>query len=98
MHNTLRRQTISDNLITADILQKLIEYTLNNVQDVMDFSQVEIVKLLLPKKLSNITIARIINELLPQAHATKGSVASLIRHIKSKDSLLDELLKEIGDV
>lgn len=98
MHNTLRRETISDNLITSEILFKLLNYVLSKVDDADNMSQTEIVNVLLPKKLSNITIAKIINILLPNAQATKGSVASLIRHIKSKGSMIDELLKDIGEI
>ncbi len=97
MSNTVsRRQTISDSLIDTETFYKLLNYTLTKVKDVNAVTQTEIVNILLPKKLSNITIAKVINVLLPEARATKGSIASLIKHIRSKNSLLDELLQDIG--
>lgn len=98
MFNTTRRETISDSLITNDIFLKLLNFVLSKANDVDNLSQTEIVNILLPKKISNVTMAKVINALLPDAQATKGSIASLIRHIKSKDTLIDELLKDIGDV
>lgn len=91
-----RRQTISDNMINEQTFYKLLNYTLTKVKDVNNINQTEIVNILVPKKLSNITIAKVVNVLIPEAKATKGSIASLIKHIKNKTSLLDELLQEIG--
>lgn len=90
-----RRQTISDNLITPEIQEKITIKVYEKVEDVYNFSQLEIVKIMLDMKLSNETIAKIVNKMLPNAHATKGSIASLIKHIRNSNSLLDELLEEL---
>lgn len=92
-----RRKTISDSLIDANTFYKLLNFTLTKVKDINDLKQTEIVSILLPKKLSNVTIAKVINTLIPVARATKGSVASLVRYIKGKSTLLDELLQDLGD-
>lgn len=98
MSNIMRRQTISDNLINDKIFEKLLNFTLANVKDQNNMSQIEIVNLLLPKKISNVTIARVINILLPNASATKGSVASLVNRIRGKNDLITELLQDLEDV
>ncbi|MCM1324190.1 MAG: hypothetical protein NC218_08505 [Acetobacter sp.] len=98
MSNTVRRQVISDNLIDTQVFCRLLNYTLSQVKDVDNMSQIEITKVLLPKRLSNVTIAKIINTLLPEASATKGSVASIVKNIRNNNNLLDELLQDIGDV
>lgn len=88
-----RRQTISDNLITPEIQDKIIAKVYEKVEDVYNVSQVEIVSIMLDMKLANETIAKIVNKILPNARATKGSIASLIKHIRSSSSLLNELLE-----
>lgn len=88
-----RRQTISDNLITTEIQDKIIAKVYEKVEDVYNVSQVEIVSIMLDMKLANETIAKIVNKILPNARATKGSIASLIKHIRSSSSLLNELLE-----
>ena len=88
-----RRQTISDNLITPEIQEKIIAKVYEKVEDVYNVSQVEIVSIMLDMKLANETIAKIVNKVLPNARATKGSIASLIKHIRSSSSLLNELLE-----
>ena len=50
---------------------------------------------MLDMNLSNETIAKIVNNMLPNAKATKGSIASLIKHIRNGNDLLKELLEEI---
>lgn len=88
-----RRQTISDNLITPEIQDKIAVKLYEQVEDVYNISQIEIVKLMLDMKLANETIAKIVNKMLPNAHATKGSIASLIKHIRNGNNLLNELLE-----
>ena len=73
-----RRQTISDNLITPEIQEKIA---------------VKLYEQVLDMKLANETIAKIVNKMLPNAHATKGSIASLIKHIRNGNNLLNELLE-----
>ena len=48
---------------------------------------------MLDMKLANETMAKIVNKMLPNAHATKGSIASLIKHIRNGNNLLNELLE-----
>jgi len=88
-----RRQTISDNLITPEIQEKIAIKLYEQVEDVYSISQVELVKLMLDMKLANETMAKIVNKMLPNAHATKGSIASLIKHIRNGNNLLNELLE-----
>lgn len=88
-----RRQTISDNLITPEIQEKIAIKLYEQVEDVYNVSQIELVKLMLDMKLANETMAKIVNKMLPNAHATKGSIASLIKHIRNGNNLLNELLE-----
>lgn len=88
-----RRQTISDNLITPEIQEKIAIKLYEQVEDVYNVSQIELVKLMLDMKLANETMAKIVNKMLPSAHATKGSIASLIKHIRNGNNLLNELLE-----
>lgn len=88
-----RRQTISDNLITPEIQEKIAIKLYEQVEDVYNISQIELVKLMLDMKLANETMAKIVNKMLPSAHATKGSIASLIKHIRNGNNLLNELLE-----
>lgn len=88
-----RRQTISDNLITPEIQEKIAIKLYEQVEDVYSISQIELVKLMLDMKLANETMAKIVNKMLPNAHATKGSIASLIKHIRNGNNLLNELLE-----
>ena len=95
LNKITRRQTISDNLITPEIQDKIAMKVYEKVENVYDLSQIEIVKIMLDMKLSNETIAKIVNKMIPKAHATKGSVASLIKHIRNGNNLLNELLEEL---
>lgn len=88
-----RRQTISDNLITPEIQEKIAVKIYEQVEDVYNISQIEIVKIMLEMKLANETMAKIVNKMIPHAHATKGSIASLIKHIRNGNNLLNELLE-----
>lgn len=88
-----RRQTISDNLITPEIQEKIAVKLYEQVEDVYNISQIELVNLMLNMKLANETMAKIVNKMIPDAHATKGSIASLIKHIRNGNDLLNELLE-----
>lgn len=88
-----RRQTISDNLITPEIQEKIAVKVYEQVEDVYNLSQIEIVKIMLNMKLANETIAKIVNKMIPNARATRGSIASLIKHIRNGNNLLNELLE-----
>lgn len=89
-----RRKTISDNLITDNVYENLLGYTFFKLQD-MEVTQMNIIKTLLPKNISNATIARIINDIILEARATKGSVASQIRSMNKQSTEVDELLADI---
>lgn len=90
-----RRQTISDSLITSEMQKKIAVKVLEKVEDIYNISQIELVRIMLDMKLANETIAKVVNNILPNARATRGSIASLVRHIRDKNNLLDELLKEL---
>lgn len=95
--NNKRRKVIDDKLITEDILGKIIAKVYATVDNPYDIGQQDIISVTLPLKLSNTTIARVINEMIPNSKATQGSVASLIRFMNRKDDMLDELLSKLEE-
>ena len=94
-----KRKIIMDRDITPTIFEKLKKKC---VQDSYTLSQKSIIEVLYPLGISNITISRVINDLLPEAKSTQGSVASMIRFIKTQHSSkqmaneLDRLLNSEG--
>ena len=96
--NAVRRKTINDNLITQDIIDKLVIYTYEHLEDIYEFSQADIVKTLISKttKLSNVTIARVIRAMLPESGATANSVNVIINRLKKRSNEIDELLNELN--
>ena len=94
-----KRKIIMDRDITPAIFEKLKKKC---VQDSYTISQKSIIEILYPLGISNVTISRVINELLPEAKSTQGSVASMIRFIKNQYSSkqmaneLDRLLNSEG--
>ena len=94
-----KRKIIMDKDITPTIFEKLKKKC---VQDSYTLSQKSIIEILYPLGISNVTISRVINELLPEAKSTQGSVASMIRFIKNQYSSkqmaneLDRLLNSEG--
>ena len=96
--NTVRRKTINDSLITQDIIDKLVIYTYEHLEDIYEFSQADIVKTLISKttKLSNVTIARVIRAMLPESGATSNSVNVIINRLKKRSNEIDELLNELN--
>lgn len=98
MMNTARRKTINDSLITQDIIDKLVIYTYEHLEDIYEFSQSDIVKTLISKttKLSNVTIARVIRAMLPESGATANSVNVIINRLKKRSNEIDELLNELN--
>lgn len=94
-----KRKIIMDRDITPTIFEKLKKKC---VQDSYTLSQKSIIEVLYPLGISNITISRVINDLLPEAKSTQGSVASMIRFIKNQYSSkqmaneLDSLLNSEG--
>lgn len=96
--DTVRRKTINDSLITQDIIDKLVVYTYEYLENIYEFSQTDIVKTLISKttKLSNVTIARVIRAMLPESGATANSVNVIINRLKKRSSEIDELLNELN--
>lgn len=96
--NTIRRKTINDSLITQDIIDKLVIYTYEHLEDIYEFSQTDIVKTLISKttRLSNVTIARVIRAMLPESGATANSVNVIINRLKRRSNEVDELLNELN--
>ena len=96
--DTVRRKTINDSLITQDIVDKLVVYTYEHLENIYEFSQTDIVKTLISKttKLSNVTIARVIRAMLPESGATANSVNIIINRLKKRRNEIDELLNELN--
>lgn len=96
--DTARRKTINDSLITQDIIDKLVVYTYEHLENIYEFSQTDIVKTLISKttKLSNVTIARVIRAMLPESGATANSVNVIINRLKKRSNEIDELLNELN--
>nr|DAQ08511.1 MAG TPA: hypothetical protein [Caudoviricetes sp.] len=88
-----RRKTINDNEVTDEIFSRIIDKLIDKFLTSEDeLSQHNIIKALLPLKLSNNMIARIIKFLLPNSNPTSGSVASQIRAMGKKSNQTQELL------
>ena len=64
-------------------------------RDNIEVTQHNIIKILLPMKFSNTMIAVFINDLIPEANATRGSVATQINYLKRKRNATEMLLDEI---
>lgn len=87
-----RRKTISDKLITDDIIKKLaIKCAALNTRR-------EIVLKLLELNLSNAAMARVINNTIPYAQATGNSVAAIVNQIRKENSEVDNLLQDMEDL
>lgn len=88
-----RRKTINDSEVTAEIFNKITDKLIDKFLTSGDeLSQHNIIKSLLPLKLSNNMIARIIKFLLPDSNPTSGSVASQIKAMERKSNQSQELL------
>lgn len=90
-----RRQTIPDDMITEETLGKIIEKFLIERDDIQDIAQKDVVEFSLPLKLSNKTIARLINALIDGANATAGSVNQLIRFKNKQNDKNQKMLSEL---
>lgn len=93
-----KRKVINDKDISPSLYEKL---KLKCLSLGFELKQKDIIEVLYPLNISNITMARIINELVPDAKATQGSVASMIRFLKqfkSSKQLADELDKMLDDM
>lgn len=93
---TTRRKTINDNQITSEIYNKILLKLYERFEaKQIEITQQNIIKMLLPLKLSNNMIARYVREIMIDSKATAGSVAIQIRQIEKKKHQQDELLQII---
>lgn len=93
MTGTTRRKTIADNEITKEILDIIMEKMFEKfTKEEIELSQQNIIKTLLPLKLSNNMIAKVIKELIPDSNPSAGSVAIQIRNINKKKNMTQQLL------
>lgn len=93
MAETTRRKTISDDEITKEILDKIMSKMFEKfTREELELTQQNIIKTLLPLKLSNNMIAKVIKEFIPESNPSAGSVAIQIRNINKKRSTTQELL------
>ena len=93
MTGITRRKTIADNEITKEILDIIMEKMFEKfTKEEIELSQQNIIKTLLPLKLSNKMIARVIKELIPDSNTSAGSVAIQISNINKKKNTTQQLL------
>lgn len=98
-----KRKVIEDKLITPQVFSDIVTKVYSEVENIYQIKQREVINILLPLHLGNKTIARVINEVIPNAKATQGSVASMIRFMNSnkqnseQQQLINMLLKELKE-
>lgn len=93
MTGTTRRKTIADDEITKEILDIIMQKMFEKfTKEEIELSQQNIIKTLLPLKLSNKMIAKVIKELIPDSNPSAGSVAIQIRNINKKKNTTQQLL------
>lgn len=93
MAEVTRRKTISDDEITKEILDKIMNKMFEKfTREELELTQQNIIKTLLPLKLSNNMIAKVIKEFIPDSNPSAGSVAIQIRNINKKRSTTQQLL------
>lgn len=92
----MKTKVIRDSMITDEIFDKLIGKVYVELAD-KDITQINIYNVLHPLKISNTTIAKVINILIPEARATANSIQSLLTSKKKQRSnpMIDELLSEL---
>ena len=91
-----KRKTISDKIINEELYAKALYSLCSKLErDNIEVTQHNIIKILLPMKFSNTMIAVFINDLIPEANATRGSVATQINYLKRKRNETEMLLDEI---
>lgn len=96
MTEVTRRKTISDDEITKEIFDKIMNKMFEKfTQEELELTQQNIIKTLLPLKLSNNMIAKVIKEFIPDSNPSAGSVAIQIRNINKKRSATQQLLSLI---
>lgn len=91
-----KRKIISDKMINEELYAKALYSLCSKLErDNIEVTQHNIIKILLPMKFSNTMIAVFINDLIPEANATRGSVATQINYLKRKRNETEMLLEEI---
>lgn len=92
----MKTKVIRDSMITDEIFDKLIGKVYIELAN-KEVTQMNIYNVLHPLKISNTTIAKVINLLIPNASATANSIQSLLTSKKKQRSnpMLDELLSEL---
>ena len=93
----VKRKVINDKDISPRLFSKL---KLKCLSLGFELRQKDIIETLYPLNISNTTMARVINDLIPEAKATQGSVASMIRFLKTSETskkMADELDKLLDD-
>ena len=91
----MTKTKVLDSLITEETLDKIVSLVYDMVPDVFNYKQKDIVKALTNTNLSYATIARVVNKMLPSSKATRGSIAQMVRLIKSQGTIERELLDEL---
>ena len=92
-----KRKIINDRDISPSLFEKLKKKC---QMSCVELKQKNIIEVLYELNLSNVTIARVINDLVEGANATQGSVASMIRFLKTSQTSqkmaqeLDKLLED----
>ena len=93
MTGVTRRKTIADSEITKEVLDVIMGKMFEKfTKEEIELSQQNIIKTLLPLKLSNKMIAKVIKELIPDSNPSAGSVAIQIRNINKKKNTTQQLL------
>ena len=91
-----KRRVIPDKIINEELYAKALYSLCSKLErDNIEVTQHNIIKILLPMKFSNTMIAIFINDLIPEANATRGSVATQINYLKRKRNETEMLLDEI---
>lgn len=91
-----KRRVIPDKIINEELYAKALYNLCSKLErDNIEVTQHNIIKILLPMKFSNTMIAIFINDLIPEANATRGSVATQINYLKRKRNETEMLLDEI---
>jgi len=86
-----RRKTIPDECITLEQYKNILGRVCETIMlDDDELSQKNIIRVALKYNMSNKLIAQMINYLLPNAKATSGSVASMIKFMRNQEIKLQE--------
>lgn len=93
MEAKTRRKTFNDWEISKETYELILSKVFDKfTKDELELSQQNIIRVLLPLKLSNNMIAKVIKDILPDASPSAGSVASQIRIMNRKGNQEQELL------